>query len=193
MTRDLFGETYPTTLADPPWPERGGGVIKRGADRHYPLLDSPAEIVAAMRASPIWRPAEDAHLYLWVTNNYMPWGLDVAARLGFAFKTIITWAKPRAGIGQYFRGQTEHLLFCARGAAMPLRREHTERRDISTLLVADVPTDEHGKRIHSRKPDESYRLIEAASPGPYAEIFARRQWGPAWSVWGYDAPESAAT
>jgi len=24
-----------TALIDPPWPEQGGGKIKRGADRHY--------------------------------------------------------------------------------------------------------------------------------------------------------------
>jgi hypothetical protein len=29
---------YGTILADPPWLERGGGKIKRGADRHYPLM-----------------------------------------------------------------------------------------------------------------------------------------------------------
>ena len=27
---------YSTVLADPPWPESGGGKVKRGADRHYP-------------------------------------------------------------------------------------------------------------------------------------------------------------
>lgn len=41
MTSDLFPgpKQYGTILADPPWPERGGGKIKRGADRHYPLMD----------------------------------------------------------------------------------------------------------------------------------------------------------
>lgn len=29
---------YKTILADPPWPEHGGGKSKRGADRHYPLM-----------------------------------------------------------------------------------------------------------------------------------------------------------
>jgi hypothetical protein len=30
------------------------------------------------------------------------------------------------------------------------------------------------KREHSRKPDEQYDLIEACSPGPYLEMFARK-------------------
>ena len=29
------------------------------------------------------------------------------------------------------------------------------------------------KREHSRKPDEFYEIIEACSPGPYLELFAR--------------------
>ena len=29
---------YKTILADPPWQEQGGGKIKRGADKHYPLM-----------------------------------------------------------------------------------------------------------------------------------------------------------
>ena len=39
------------------------------------------------------------------------------------------------------------------------------------------------KREHSRKPDEQYCLIEACSPGPYLELFAR-QARPNWTAWG---------
>lgn len=191
-TGSLFEErpTFPTTVMDPPWPEYGGGKIKRGADRHYPLLRSVDAIYRAVLSSPIWAPAADAHLYCWATNTYLEWALQLVRKLGFRYLTTITWAKPRAGIGQYFRGRTEQLLFAVRGDGISVRRRHTERRDLDTLIEAAVPVDEHGKRIHSRKPDASYRLIEAASPGPYAELFARRQWGSAWSVWGYDAPDA---
>lgn len=30
---------YRTVYLDPPWPERGGGKSKRGADRHYKRCD----------------------------------------------------------------------------------------------------------------------------------------------------------
>ena len=33
---------YGTIMMDPPWLERGGGKIKRGADRHYPLMRTGA-------------------------------------------------------------------------------------------------------------------------------------------------------
>jgi len=42
------------------------------------------------------------------------------------------------------------------------------------------------KREHSRKPDEQYEIIEACSPGPYLELFARgvRE---GWKTWGNEA------
>jgi len=48
------------------------------------------------------------------------------------------------------------------------------------------------KREHSRKPDEQYPLIEACSPGPFLEMFAR---GPrkGWSVWGNQSDDYAPT
>lgn len=44
------------------------------------------------------------------------------------------------------------------------------------------------KREHSRKPDEIYENIEACSPGPYLELFARGQ-RPGWTSWGDQADE----
>jgi len=57
----------------------------------------------------MFTPAESAHLYMWVTNNYLPKGLWLGEALGFAYKTIVTWPKPRAGLGQYFRGRTGYV------------------------------------------------------------------------------------
>ncbi|MGN6207903.1 MT-A70 family methyltransferase [Asticcacaulis sp.] len=45
------------------------------------------------------------------------------------------------------------------------------------------------KREHSRKPDEQYDLIEACSPGPYLELFARGE-RKNWTVWGNQADDS---
>ena len=39
------------------------------------------------------------------------------------------------------------------------------------------------KREHSRKPDETYQLIEDCSPGPYLELFARERIE-GWTQWG---------
>jgi N6-adenosine-specific RNA methylase IME4 len=168
---------YRTILADPPWNERGGGKIKRGADRHYDLMRTH-DIIDLMRYTLDGKIADDAHLYLWVTNNYLPDGLAVLGALGFSYKTNIVWAKNRPGIGQYFRGQHELCLFGVRGKGFSVR---TERRDIATLLGKGMlPRTEH-----SVKPPEIYELVESRSEGPYIELFARRR-VVGWDSWGND-------
>lgn len=49
---------YHTIYADPPWMERGGGKIKRGADRHYPLMST--KDIMALDVPSI--AADDCHL-----------------------------------------------------------------------------------------------------------------------------------
>ncbi len=46
------------------------------------------------------------------------------------------------------------------------------------------------KREHSRKPDELYDLVEACSPGPRLELFARGS-RPGWATWGDQEADSA--
>ena len=151
---------YRCILADPPWNETGGGKIKRGADRHYPLLKTP-EIIETMLRAPEWRPEPTGcHLWLWVTNNYLADGLDVMRSLGFRYITNAVWTKQRFGLGQYLRGQHELLLFGVRGRLPALVRNR------STLISGD-------REVHSRKPVHAYETIEAVSPGPRVEFFAR--------------------
>lgn len=78
---------YKTIYIDPPWPERGGGKIKRGADRHYSLLP-----VAEIKALPIRQLADPdgGHLYCWTTNNYLPAALECVKAWGFEYVTTIT-------------------------------------------------------------------------------------------------------
>jgi N6-adenosine-specific RNA methylase IME4 len=45
------------------------------------------------------------------------------------------------------------------------------------------------KREHSRKPDELYPIIEACSPGPHLELFARGT-RKKWATWGDQADET---
>lgn len=162
---------YKTIYADPPWPERGGGKIKCGTDRHYSLMS-----IKDILALPVKNIADDnAHIYIWVTNNYMQEGLDVMKAWGFNYKTTITWAKDRFGLGQYFRGQTEHCLFGVRGV-LPYKTIDKKRQQGTTLITA--PRGEH-----SVKPEEMRQMIERVSYGPFIELFARRR-VPGWDAWG---------
>ena len=67
------------------------------------------------------------------------------------------------GVGFYFRNVTELILFGVRGKNA--RTLAPGRRQVNLLATR--------KREHSRKPDEQYEIIEARSPGPYLELFAR--------------------
>lgn len=160
---------YRTIVADPPWNERGGGECKRGADRHYDLLKT-GEIPEVMTSADCWNPADDCHLYLWATNNYLEDALWVVDELGFEYITCLTWAKPSFGLGYYFRGQTEQLLFC--------RFEETQQTEGTHSTLIEAPKGED-----SEKPEKVYDMIEEASGGPRLEMFAREE-REGWDVWG---------
>jgi N6-adenosine-specific RNA methylase IME4 len=162
---------YKTIYADPPWLEIGGGKIKRGADKHYPLMKTK-DIIAL----PVNKLAEDnAHLYLWVTNNFLEDGLDVMRSWGFVYKTMITWAKDKFGLGQYFRGATEQCLFGVKGT-LPYKIINGKRQQGKTILYAS-------RLEHSAKPLEMYDIIEKVSYPDYIELFARNT-RDGWSSWG---------
>lgn len=164
---------YKTILADPPWMERGAGKIKRGADRHYPLLKTD-EIIDLMRLN-ISPDENGCHLYLWVTNNFLPDGLRVMKELGFRYITNIVWVKDRIGLGQYFRGLHELNLFGVMGKLMT-------KVKLPTVIFEK-------KRKHSQKPRKMYELIEKASYPPRLELFAREKYE-GWNVWG-DEPSTS--
>lgn len=165
--------TYRTIVADPPW--RYGNTSTRGAaEDHYPTMS--IEDLCDLDIDE--RAALDAHLYLWVTNNFLREAFDVMDAWGFAYKTCLTWVKPQMGMGNYFRGVTEHVLFGARGGLK------TQARDIRNSFGAP-------RQKHSAKPDLFYDLVEKASPGPYLELFARRARLGDWSYWGNESLESA--
>ncbi|SHU42626.1 SAM-binding domain protein [Mycobacteroides abscessus subsp. abscessus] len=155
---------YRTILADPPWEvqQRGG----RGAIQHYPLMS--LDRIKAMPVAEL--AADDAHLWLWVTNATLRDGYDVMAAWGFTPRSPLTWCKPRLGLGNYLRNSTEHLLLGTRGSA-PVRF-----RAQPTWLFAPV-------QDHSHKPEEIYGVIERLSDGPYLELFARRP-RHGWHAWG---------
>lgn len=154
---------YSAIVIDPPW--KYGNTSTRGAaEDHYGTMtmDELAEMTLPA--------ADNCHLYLWVTNNFMREGFNLLDAWGFEQKTILTWVKPQMGMGNYFRSFTEHVLFATKG------KHPTLRNDCPNWFVAD-------RQRHSQKPDSFYDLVESSSPGPYMEMFARRRrFG--WASWG---------
>jgi N6-adenosine-specific RNA methylase IME4 len=157
--------------------EAGGGQTKRGADRHYPLMSTRDICTLPVRS---WAAA-NAHLYLWVTNNFLEDGLKVVKAWGFEYITLISWFKEgNPGLGQYFRGLTEHVLFAKRGQPPYRTREDGKRAQGLTGFTAP-------RTEHSVKPDQIHKWAELLSPEPRLEMFARRA-RPGWDLWGNEAP-----
>ena len=115
---------------------------------------------------------DDCHIYLWITNRSLPKGFRLLEAWGFRYITAITWVKPHFGMGNYFRGQTEHVLFGVKGS-QPLKR-----KDVGTAFIAD-----RGTGGHSSKPSTFLDLVESCSPGPYIEMFSRSS-RDGWITWG---------
>ena len=178
------GRRFATILADPPWRfvNRTGKMApehRRLARYDTLTTDGIATLPVASVAAPV------AHLYLWVPNALLPDGLAVMEAWGFRYKTNLVWHKLRKdggsdgrGVGFYFRNVTELLLFGVRGRNA--RTLAPGRRQVNYLGTR--------KREHSRKPAEQYPVIEACSPGPYLELFARGERA-GWAVWGLQANE----
>jgi len=172
---------WATVLADPPWrfTNRTGKVAPehRRLDRYDTMTYAD---ICALPVAGVTAP--NSHLYLWVPNALLPEGLQVMASWGYRYVSNIVWAKRRKdggpdgrGVGFYFRNVTELLLFGVRGS---MRTLPPGRRQVNMI--------ETQKREHSRKPDESYKLIEACSPAPFLELFARYA-RTGWSAWGDEA------
>jgi N6-adenosine-specific RNA methylase IME4 len=177
-------QKFATVLADPPWQfENRTGKM---APEHKRLQRYPTMTLQAIKDLPVEAIVEDtAHLYLWVPNALLAEGMQVMEHWGFTYKTNLVWYKvrkdggpDRRGVGFYFRNVTEIILFGVRGKnARTLQPGRSQENIICTR-----------KREHSRKPDEQYDLIEACSPGPYIELFARGP-KPNWFVWGNQAED----
>ena len=161
---------FATIVIDPPWDWGDeGDQDQMGRARPDYATMSKEQLMAL----PVGTLADDdCHLYMWITNRSLPKGFDLIQAWGFRYITAITWAKPSFGMGNYFRGQTEQILFAVKGS-QPLKR-----KDVGTLFTAP-----RGPNGHSSKPVEFYDLVESCSPGPFLEMFSRHN-REGWTAWG---------
>jgi N6-adenosine-specific RNA methylase IME4 len=166
---------FGTILIDPPW--RFSNRTGKMAPEHKRLRRYPTMSFEEITALPVAQYAlPQSHLYLWCPNALLLEALQIMKSWGFVYKTNLVWYKTRKdggpdgrGVGFYFRNVTEMLLFGTRGK---LRTLKPGRRQV--------------KEEHSWKPSEACKIIEACSPSPYLELFAR-QMRPGWTSWGDQA------
>lgn len=185
---------YSVIVVDPPWAYGKDTGRTRTAERHYKTVGNNGKEINRKTGEGVLSivesvdipslAAKDSHLYLWTTNPKLPFAFDVMASWGFTYKTTLTWVKTRSdghvsggGMGWFFRGATEHVLFGVRGSkGIP-----------SNLRKPNVVMATTGE--HSEKPKAFYDLLR----GIYSEsetmldVFSRRQ-HERFDSWGDQAP-----
>ena len=102
---------------------------------------------------------------------------EIAEAWGFRFCQILVWAKTPMGIGPggAFAQNAEFVPFCRKGSPGQKKRVDSVWFNWPRMGAA-----------HSRKPEAFLDLVEQVSPGPYLELFARRQ-RLGWDTWGDEA------
>jgi site-specific DNA-methyltransferase (adenine-specific) len=112
--------------------------------------------------------ADDCRLFLWRVASMQEEALAVMRAWGFTLKAEMVWLKRTTngkmhfGMGRTVRAAHEVCLIGVRGKPKVLSH--------SVRSVFSAPVGRH-----SEKPDEFFRRVEELSPGPYVELFARRQ------------------
>jgi N6-adenosine-specific RNA methylase IME4 len=173
---DPIGSTMiRTVVADPPWtPALGATWNTRFTDKARPQKQYDTLTVAEIEAL-CPTTAKQAHLWLWVLNQHVDWGYQVARAWGFEPQQMVTWKKPGLGNGR-FQCNTESVLVCRKGS------RHGNPFGASGGTGFDWP-----RGRHSEKPDDFYQMVETVSPGPYLEMFARKLRS-GWTAYGNEVP-----
>jgi len=173
---------YNIIYADPAWSFKenwGNGCVKH----HYKTMSSSRIENLDVKSL----TDKNAHLYLWTTNSHIHEALHVMSAWGFNFKQILTWVKtykngdPIMGLGYYYRGCTEHLLFGVKGS-MKILNKNTKN-----LIIHERPNNKH-----SKKPDLVRDIIVACSGNlPRIELFSRKK-VEGWDAWGDEVENDIA-
>jgi N6-adenosine-specific RNA methylase IME4 len=181
---------YKVIYADPPWKTKAGrafnGYAVVNGKQIFNSIDNTSRELAYNTMTvdeicdmPISEIVDDnAHLYMWVTNQYLLQAEKVIHSWGFRYSTTLVWAKNPmgGGLGGNYKITTEFLIFATRGS-LAAKEKH-----IGTWFNIKREY-ENGAPCHSRKPKFFSELIEKVSPGPYLEVFARKQ-HEGWDVFG---------
>lgn len=185
---------YQTIYADPPWKTKAGRALNgykmhEGKQLFVPESNKSRELAySSLSVEQIcqMRPpaADNAHLYLWVTNQYLLQSSEIIKVWGFNYSTTLVWAKNAlgGGLGGNYKITTEFLLFCTKGT-LKAKEQH-----IGTWFN-EKRAYVNGHPCHSKKPEFFANLIEKVSPGPYLEMFARQP-RDGWDVFGNEVDNS---
>ena len=191
LLKDLQGQKFRTICADPPWDHSDHAAISFGCNdptgrsgKHPPCraltLPYPVMTLAEIEELPVAGCADkDAVLYLWTTSRFLEAAHGVARKWGFKPGPVLVWCKPQNQglLGGTFLSNVEFVLTAKRG-----NPKATGKAGSRWFTWP--------RRKHSEKPHEFQDMVEAVSPGPRLELFARRV-RPGWTCWGNEVEANA--
>lgn len=171
---------YRTIVADPPWDHRDGWP-GWGARTGLPYDAMGVEAIKALPVRDLI--VAEGYVFLWTTNRYLEQAFDVVRAWTLSPKQTLTWCKkPRGkGPGGLFATTTEFVVVAQRVG--PSGKSHKRN---STGERIDRSHFDWPRGAHSTKPEAFLDLVEQVSPGPYLEMFARRN-RLGWDTWGDEA------
>jgi N6-adenosine-specific RNA methylase IME4 len=162
-------EPFRTLVVDPPWPyeavgksDKFGGYVKQGDHSEYKTMS-----MERILQLPVKSLGAD-YILLWTTGPFIFDARDVLQAWGFNPITLLTWVKRTVngklayGAGYWFRGCSEFVVVGKRPGTKSIR---THLRNVFEAPATG----------HSKKPEMFQALVEQKFPGPYIELFARRQ------------------
>jgi N6-adenosine-specific RNA methylase IME4 len=165
-------------VIDPPWPMQKIERDERPAQAAH--LDYPTMSLDEIAALPVAERADatGCHLYLWVTQKFLPVGLALVEGWGFRYQCLMTWVKPTGMTPFSWMYNTEHVIFARLG-------------DLDLLKNGEKLSFEAPSVRHSTKPDIFYERVLRVSPGPRLDMFARRE-RDGFTAWGNEVAHGAA-
>jgi N6-adenosine-specific RNA methylase IME4 len=180
---------YRTIVADPPWeyPEgfAGGHSISRIRETPVEWRPLPYESLSLgdIGRLPVQRfAADDARLFLWTTNRYLPEAFGILDAWGFQYRQTLVWHKTDANLPAPIAPNSAE--FVRVGTIGKPGRTGTFPSAVFPVARKGGP----GHQSHSEKPEAFLDMVEQTSPGPYLELCARRN-RLGWDTWGNEALE----
>jgi N6-adenosine-specific RNA methylase IME4 len=177
---------YRTIVADPPWPIesriRKGG--RRANTTEVPYGFMSIDAIKALKVQPF--KADPCILFLWSTRRLFREGVAAQVARSWGFEPIgeIIWGLRNPGMGTpALANDHEPCLIGQSGKCAQLVSD----RPLGVWFWRQVyewnPKAKVPQKKHSAKPPGFFEFVEQRSPGPYLELFARRQ-RLGWDSWG---------
>lgn len=185
-TKRLKNEVF-RLIPDPPMPQNKFGVIcadppwaydteqsSKEVSKHYRTMELEDIIAKGEEVKAVsWK---NCVLYLWATTGRLDWAFPVIEAWGFKYKTSMVWDKVDHNMGHYCSARHEFLIIAGKGESIP--------KDSGLANSIDSVQSIQKSKIHSKKPDKFYEIIESLYPEENKlEMYGRGQ-RDGWTVWG---------